>query len=275
MFLLVKGHTNIFFVFTEGKVYTESRTVNDWLVGGGPSPRRAYLDDHGDRYNWMGASSNQVDDPYGRGSQFLRVGTSNLDQPSRTPSPLPSHRRQRLSASTAPWPNVGRRLGHGVGGGRRLPPTPNKPSTLNIDSLTNVAAVPSNSGLQPSKEGNENHSSNRLSINFPKLNLSPSRSSLLTNLKNRTLGTVVGNTGQSTGGGGSGARLPDLPEQATKGGNHRRQLPRRGGRWSRSLDDPATFEEVVRAGRGLFYNYRYCCECNMFKSVKIAMHLRK
>ena len=119
----------------------------------------------------MGASSGQVGDPYGVGSQYLRAGTSHLDQPSRTPSPLPSHRRQRLSAAAAPWPNAGRRLGHGVGGGgRRLPPTPNKPSTLNIDSLTNVA-IPSHSGIHPSKEGNESQSSNRLSINFPKLNL--------------------------------------------------------------------------------------------------------
>ena len=160
-----------------------------------------------------------------------------------------------MSAAAAPWPNAGgRRIGHGVSsGGRRLPPTPNKPSTLNIDSLTNVAAaIPSNSGLHPSKEGNENQSSNRLSINFPKLNLSPSRGSLLANLKNRTLGSVVGNTSQVTAVGGTGARLPDLPEQGIKGNNHRRQLPRRGGRGSRSLDDPATFDEVVRAGRGSY-----------------------
>ena len=255
LFLYQKDIQNIF-ISTEGKVYTESRTVNDWLVGGGPSPRRAYLDDQVDRYDWIGASSGQAGDPYGTvGSQYLRVGTSHLDQPSRTPSPLPSHRRQRLSAAAAPWPSTGgRRLGHGVsGGGRRLPPTPNKPSTLNIDSLTNVAAaIPSNSGLHPSKEGNENQSSNRLSINFPKLNLSPSRNSLLANLKNRTLGSVVGNNSQVTGVGGTGARLPDLPEQAIKGNNHRRQLPRRGGRWSRSLDDPDTFDEVVRAGRGRY-----------------------
>ena len=200
----------------------------------------------------MGLSSGQVDDmTYGVGSQLLRVGTTHLDQPARTPSPLPSHRRQRLSAALPnPWPNSGRRLGgNGQGGGRRLPPTPNKPSTLNIDSLTNVAAI--SSGLHPSKEATENHTTNRLSINFPKLNLSPSRGSLLTNLKNRTLGNAVNSTGPLNGVGGSGARLPDLPDQANKLGNHRRQLPRRGGRWSRSLDDPETLEEVIRAGRGI------------------------
>ena len=245
-------------MFTEGKVYTESRTVNDWLGGGGPSPRRAYLDDHGDRYDWLGATRNHIGEPYGGSSQLLRVGSAHLDQLSRTPSPTSaSHRRQRLSAA-APWPSTARRIGPGGGGGRRLPATPNQPSTLNIDSLTNVAAIPCNPGQQPSKD--ENHNPNRLSINFPKLNLSPSRSSLLTNLKNRTLGGVVGSTGLGTG----GARLPDLPEQAATVNNQRRQLPRRGGRWSRSLDDPATFEEVVRAGRGIFdvvYSDYLCLYC--------------
>lgn len=199
----------------------------------------------------MGASSGHYPDSYGGGSQLLRVGTSHLDQRSRTPSPLPSHRRQRLSAAAPSWPTSSRRVGHGLSGnGRRLPLTPNKPSTLNIDSLTNVAsAIQSNSVLHPSKEGSESQTSNRLSINFPKLNLSPSRTSILHNLKNRTLGSVAGSNGQCTG---SGARLPDLPEPANKVGNPRRQLPRRGGTWSRSLEDPATFEEVVRAGRGKY-----------------------
>ena len=246
--MFYKQRCSKIFQFTEGKVYTESRAVNDWLVdGGGPSPRRAYVDDRNDRYNWMGDTIGQHADDYGRSSQFLGVGSSHLDQPSRTPSPLPSHRRQRLAA-TAPWPNTGRRIGHGLGG-RRLPPTPNKPSTLNIDSLTNVAAIPA--GLHPSKEGVDNQNSNRLSINFPKLNLSPSRSSILTNLKNRTLGTVVGNnTGHMNGVGGRSARLPDIPDQGNRT-SHRRQLPTRGGRWSRSLEDPDTFDEVVRAGRGM------------------------
>ena len=224
--------------------------MNDWLVdGGGPSPRRAYVDDRNDRYDWMGGSSGHHGDAYSRSSQFLGVGLSHLDQPSRTPSPLPSHRRQRLAA-TAPWPNTSRRIGPGLGG-RRLPQTPNKPSTLNIDSLTNVATMPSNSGLHPSKEVGENANSNRLSINFPKLNLSPSRSSILTNLKNRTLGSgVSNNSNQMNGIGGRSARLPDIPDYG-KGTTHRRQLPTRGGRWSRSLDDPDTFDEVVRAGRGI------------------------
>ena len=227
-------------MFTEGKVYTETRMVNDWLGNGGPSPRRAYLDAQVNRYDWMDAAPrSHMRDPYGSGAQLPRVNSAHLDHPSRTPSPTnATHRRQRLSAA-APWPSTGRRVGYG--GGRRLPATPNQPSTLNIDSLTNVA-VP-----QPSKDANENQNPNRLSINFPKLSLSPSRSSLLTNLKNRTLGGVMGSAGQV----GSGARLPDLPEQGTTSANARRQLPRRGGRWSRSLDDPTTFEEVVRAGRGV------------------------
>ena len=88
-------------------------------------------------------------------------------------------------------------------------------------------------------------------INFPKLNLSPSRSSILTNLKNRTLGGGVNNnSNQMNGIGGRSARLPDIPDYG-KGATHRRQLPTRGGRWSRSLDDPDTFDEVVRAGRGI------------------------
>ena len=239
-----------YYIFTEGKVYAETRTVNDW-IGGAPSPRRAYLDDHGERYDYMAAQDDHRDS-YGGGGQLLRVaGSSHFDHPARTPSPTVSnHRRQRLAAATAAWPtSAAPRIGH-TGGGRRLPATPNQPSTLNIDSLTNVAAVTgsTNVGTQPSKDNNENQNPNRLSINFPKLNLSPSRSSLLNNLKNRTLGSVVGNTGQGTG--GSGARLPDPPVHTTAVANLRRQLPKRGGRWSRSLDDPATFEEVVRAGRG-------------------------
>ena len=42
------------------------------------------------------------------------------------------------------------------------------------------------------------------------------------------------------------ARLPEIPASATR----RRGLPLRHGTWSRSLDDPITFEEAVIAGRG-------------------------
>ena len=56
---------------TEAKVYTESRAVNDWLVGGGPSPRRAYHDEYDDRFDWMGLSNGQVDETI-NATDFLR-----------------------------------------------------------------------------------------------------------------------------------------------------------------------------------------------------------
>ena len=139
--------------------------------------------------------------------------------PSRTPSPS-GHRRQRLSAG-------------GRGQRRRLPATPNQPSTLNIDSLTNVASNSSGDVRANNiAESAGNLARNFLSINFPKLNPSPSRNAV----NNKPIKRTV-----------AGARLPEVPKEAKA---IRRSLPNRGGPWSRSLDDQATFEEVVRAGRG-------------------------
>lgn len=150
-----------------------------------------------------------------------------------TPASL-SHRRQHIAARGEPIARSWRRPG-----GRRLPATPTQPSTLNIDSLANISAINSSPQIPIGGGGNRMgsdigdqapprtapaNSSNALTtpMNFPKLNISPSR----------------GQTSRV------GVRLPDLPVT-----NHR-GLPNRQGGWSRSLDDPVAFEEAVIAGRG-------------------------
>lgn len=129
-------------------------------------------------------------------------------------SPLPSTKMAVPSANCQSMPKpyvpVRRR------GGRRLPATPTQPSTLNIDSLS-YAKVTLGADL----------------FNFPRLETSPTR------MKNFLQGIR------------KGARL------ASDGILSQQQPPQRSlpmgqavGRWSRSLDDPITFEEAVIAGRG-------------------------
>lgn len=110
-----------------------------------------------------------------------------LDRPSRTPSPTPStptqseyygtshlHYRSRSPSpsSVRSLPVVQRR----PGGGRRLPPTPTKPSTLRLDIISsdpiNFPDVSHSPTVpQPSRSPG--------SINFPKLSASPTHTSLI------------------------------------------------------------------------------------------------
>lgn len=79
-------------------------------------------------------------------------GTASLDRRSRSPSP---HRR----AAGSSYPTIPQRRG----GGRRLPPTPNKPSTLHLGPQSQpLPGLPG--GKSPTRPQ---------PINFPKLNASP------------------------------------------------------------------------------------------------------
>ncbi|XP_042869759.1 voltage-dependent calcium channel type A subunit alpha-1-like isoform X4 [Penaeus japonicus] len=93
-----------------------------------------------------------------RGRTLEYYGTASLDRRSRSPSP---HRRAGSSYPTIPQ----RR-----GGGRRLPPTPNKPSTLHLGPQPQGAghAGPSHHTLPGAKSPTRSQP-----INFPKLNASP------------------------------------------------------------------------------------------------------
>ena len=102
-------------------------------------------------------------------------------------------------------------------GGRRLPATPQQPTTLNIDSLPaiSISRSPTVPGL----------------INFPRLNPSPTHASKTNSLRTER-----------------NARLPVPP--AGQPAPSRRTLPPRTGPWSRSLEEHMTLEEAVEAGRG-------------------------
>lgn len=93
-----------------------------------------------------------------RGRTLEYYGTASLDRRSRSPSP---HRRAGSSYPTIPQ----RR-----GGGRRLPATPNKPSTLHLGPQPQGAghAGPSHHTLPGAKSPTRSQP-----INFPKLNASP------------------------------------------------------------------------------------------------------
>lgn len=110
-----------------------------------------------------------------------------LDRPSRTPSPTPStptqseyygtshlHYRSRSPSpsSVRSLPIVQRR----PGGGRRLPPTPTKPSTLRLDIISSDPInFPDVSHSPTVPQPNRSPGS----INFPKLSASPTHTSLI------------------------------------------------------------------------------------------------
>nr|XP_042909199.1 voltage-dependent calcium channel type A subunit alpha-1 isoform X2 [Parasteatoda tepidariorum] len=109
-----------------------------------------------------------------------------LDRRSRTPSPSPStptqseyygtshlHYRSRSPSpsSVHSLPVVHRR----PGGGRRLPPTPTKPSTLKLDILSDPINFPDVSHSPTVPQPNRSPGS----INFPKLSASPTHASLM------------------------------------------------------------------------------------------------
>ncbi len=200
-----------------------------WGVGGAPAP--------------LGPASDYRDGyPLHQPQQ-----STILERPSRTPSPNAARRRQRAMSTLVPPTGPSQSWGGAVsnqpappppqgimkqpqqqrrGGGRRLPATPTKPSTLNIDALSAAEAAGAAGGLMTTM-------SETMSINFPKLEPSPTRAKAILQGIRKV----------------SGARLP-LPEMTS---TIRRSLPIRqaaGTRWSRSLDDPVTFEEAVIAGRG-------------------------
>ncbi len=209
------------------------------------SPRRQYLG--------RGGSFNEDQawgpDFAGAGGYELHQSTI-LERPSRTPSPLTRRRRATTAANSSlappssqswqppnhqlPLPQQGIMKQPQVqpaaqqqrrGGGRKLPATPTKPSTLNIDALS------TSMGMEGAAGGLMSTLTNTMSINFPKLEPSPTRAkAILQGIRKA-----------------GGARLPEVTSTI------RRTLPIRqavGTRWSRSLDDPVTFEEAVIAGRG-------------------------
>ncbi len=168
----------------------------------------------------------------------------------RTPSPplTMGHRRQMLSSATAAAAPAAKALQQQQqqqqrrrGAGRRLPPTPSQPSTLNIDSLNSISlsAAAATAGHHPQQQqhlgADQKQQQAGGAINFPKLNASPSKSSL------------------GAAGGRIGARLPEVPDSASSGRRAVAGLSRmlHQGRWSRSLEEPGvSFEEAVLAGRG-------------------------
>lgn len=195
--------------------------------------RRQYLEDY-DSDGWLPpVEPNRPVVTAPHPAATARYYTRDYVGRSRTPSPQRQHR-----LPLGPGGPVGQRGGSGGhhpsgpqrrrGAGRRLPPTPSQPSTLNIDSLANISMSSkpvSNSMLGPSASSEHGLTA---PINFPKLNTSPSR------------GSLAGVSARK------GARLPEVPTLTSK----QRSIPLRQGRWSRSLEDPVSFEEAVIAGRG-------------------------
>lgn len=112
------------------------------------------------------------------------------------------------------------------GGVRRLPPTPAQPSLLNIDNLTQ----------DPNLSNKSRDLLGADLFNFPRLETSPTRMKMLL----QSVGRLK--SARST-----------APDETTAA---HQQTPRNlppshaMGTWSRSLDDPLTFEEAVIAGRG-------------------------
>lgn len=157
-----------------------------------------------------------------RGRLLDYYGTASLDRRSRSPSPP---RRPGSSYPTIPE----RR-----GGGRRLPPTPNKPSTLH---------------LGPQLPGHHHHTlpsskspTRSQPINFPKLNASPTHVPKLDMppgfRERRTPPLAEGSASRPRLPPGAGPRRPPLAPI-------RDQYP-----YERRPEEPLSFEQAVAIGRG-------------------------
>ena len=160
-----------------------------------------------------------------RRGRFIQYhGTASLERRSRTPSPI---HWQRAGNS---YPTIPQRRG----GGRRLPQTPNKPSTLHLPPQRHT--LPKSPG-----RGGQN-------INFPKLNASPThvpKIDLPPAMRDRRSPPIVE--------GSARPRVPPPVKVLPPAGPPRRppiapirdQYP-----YERRPDEPLSFEQAVAIGRG-------------------------
>ena len=174
------------------------------------------------RHKYTMENPTWTDSSYYRSSMV----TTTTHHRSRTPSP---DRMGYRNARANRFPNTSTlikppHVPNRRSGGRRLPATPTQPTTLNLDQLN---------GTPSASAGTSNFLGVDL-FNFPRLETSPTRMKLL--LQN--LGRKNNHVSSA---GGQLSEPPMVP---------RRNIPGRVCRWSRSLDDPITFEEAVIAGRG-------------------------
>ena len=151
-------------------------------------------------------------------------GTASLDRRSRSPSP---HHRAGSSYPTIPQRRAG---------GRRLPPTPNKPSTLHLSAQQQHHMLPGSKSPSRSQP-----------INFPKLNASPThvpKTEMPPVFRDRRTPPITE--------GNARPRLPP-PNKVLPPGNSRRppmapirdQYP-----YDRRPEEPLSFEQAVAIGRG-------------------------
>lgn len=168
-----------------------------------------------------------MENPTWTESSYYRSSMVTTHHRSRTPSPVRVGYRNARANRFPPTstlikpPQVPNRRS---GGRRTLPATPTQPSTLNLDQLN---------GTPSASAGTSNFLGVDL-FNFPRLETSPTRMKLLLQNLGRKNNHVSSASGQLS-------EPPMVP---------RRNIPGRVCRWSRSLDDPITFEEAVIAGRG-------------------------
>ncbi|KAB7498247.1 hypothetical protein Anas_03179 [Armadillidium nasatum] len=164
-----------------------------------------------------------------RGRLLDYYGTASLDRRSRSPSP--HHRRPGSSYPTIPQ----RR-----GGGRRLPPTPNKPSTLHLGPQP-----PGHHTLPASKSPTRSQP-----INFPKLNASPThvpKIDLPPGFRERRT-TPPPMVAESS----NRPRLPPPGKVLPMGGPRRPPMAplRDQYPFERRPEEPLSFEQAVAIGRG-------------------------
>ncbi|XP_071552669.1 voltage-dependent calcium channel type A subunit alpha-1 isoform X2 [Panulirus ornatus] len=124
------------------------------------SPDRHYITTRLDARSRSPSPHTGLAGTVGRRGRTLEYGTVSLDRRSRSPSP---HRRAGSSYPTIPQ----RR-----GGGRRLPPTPNKPSTLHLGPQPSQPLSGHQGAGQHTLPGAKSPTRSQ-PINFPKLNASP------------------------------------------------------------------------------------------------------
>lgn len=164
--------------------------------------------------------------PAARRDRFLHYyGTASLERRSRSPSPT---HRQRAGSS---YPTIPQRRG----GGRRLPPTPNKPSTLHLAPQRHT--LPKSPGRGQT-------------INFPKLSASP------THVPKIDLPPVMRERRSPPPVDGSARpRLPPPVKVLPPAGPGQRRPPLAPHRdqypYDRRPDEPPlSFEQAVAIGRG-------------------------